>query len=262
MLGSHRTGSVRFSRHGSTNNRPAHHHRRGRAWRVESLEARTLLSQFIVTNLSDSGGGSLRQAIIDSNSNSTSELNEIDFAPGLSGTISLTTGELLIANHDLKIVGPGQNVLSISGNRKIRVFEVESGVSVSLAGMAITSGAAQDGGAIYNGGTLTVNASTISGNWATRGGGLYNAGTASIIDCTLSASRATQGSGIYSGTGSTLKITGSSLTGNSAYRDGGGIHNDGTMTVTNSTIARNSAQAEKGGHGGGIFSPARADYPQ
>ena len=80
---------------------------------------------FSVTNLNDAGGGSLRQAIIDSNS--TTGPNEIDFAAGLSGTITLTSGELMIANHDVSIVGPGQDSLSVSGNGNSRVFEVAFG---------------------------------------------------------------------------------------------------------------------------------------
>ena len=65
---------------------------------VEALEGRALLSQFVVTNLNDNGDGSLRQAII--GSNNTSGPNEIDFATGLSGTITLTSGQLTIANND------------------------------------------------------------------------------------------------------------------------------------------------------------------
>ena len=40
----------------------------------------------------------------------------------------------MIANHDVTIVGPGQDSLSVSGNRNSRVFEVATGMSVSLSG--------------------------------------------------------------------------------------------------------------------------------
>ncbi len=99
MLGIHRTPTTTAGRRAAlvrASNRPAHRRPR-RAWKVEYLEGRTLLSQFGVTNLNDSGDGSLRQAIIDSNS--TPGPNEIDFAAGLSGTITLTSGELIIANQ-------------------------------------------------------------------------------------------------------------------------------------------------------------------
>ena len=129
---------------------------------MEYLEGRTLLSQFSVTNLNDGGGGSLRQAIIDSNG--TTGPNEIDFAASLSGTITLTSGELKIENHNVSIIGPGQDRLSVSGNGNSRVFEISSGVTATLSGMTITGGSSHDGGGIYNDGMLAIDACTISGN--------------------------------------------------------------------------------------------------
>ena len=155
MLGIHRTTTTPRARHPSVraNSQPARRRSR-RAWRVEYLEERALLSSFSVTNLNDAGGGSLRQAIIDSNN--TTGPNEIDFATGLSGTITLTGGELLIANHDVKIVGPGQNSLAVSGNGNSRVFEIASGVTTLLSGLTITGGRADNGGGIDNDGTVTI----------------------------------------------------------------------------------------------------------
>ena len=45
-------------------------------------------------------------------------------------------------------------------------------------------------------------------------------------------------------------ISGLTITGGSVIRDGGGIYNSGTLTVTNSTISGNSSPSE----GGGIYS--------
>ena len=53
---------------------------------VEVLESRELLANFTVTNLSNSGAGSLRQAIIDSNEQSGG--NTIDFE--VAGTIRIS----------------------------------------------------------------------------------------------------------------------------------------------------------------------------
>ena len=52
-------------------------------------------ASYTVTNLNDSGVGPLRQAIIDANASATN--NVIDFS--VSGTITLTSGELAIANN-------------------------------------------------------------------------------------------------------------------------------------------------------------------
>src|SRR3954465_12375747 len=47
--------------------------------RLEVMEARMLLATFLVTTTADGGGGSLRQAIFDSNA-ATGRANTIDFA--------------------------------------------------------------------------------------------------------------------------------------------------------------------------------------
>ena len=70
-----------------------------------------------VTNLNDSGDGSLRKAIADANPNDT-----INFA--VTGTITLS-GELTI-DKDLTINGPGAASLAISGNDSSRVFYIDN----------------------------------------------------------------------------------------------------------------------------------------
>jgi hypothetical protein len=265
MLGIHRTTTTMPARRALVRTcvRPAH--RRRRAWKVEYLEERSLLSLFPVTNLNDSGGGSLRQAIIDSNNNTTNEPNEIDFAPGLSGTIWLTTGDLLIANYDLQIVGPGQGSLTVSGNGNSRVFEVASGVTATLSGMIISDGKADNGGGIYTAGTLMLERCTIAKNVATsgsegEGGGIYNLGTVTINSSIISGNNA----GVYShywvshpGSGGgiynygSMTICSSTISGNVANRHGigVGIVNTGTMTIANSAVTGNSTGD---GDGGGI----------
>ena len=96
-----------------------------------------------VTNAADSGAGTLRQAIATAAPGDT-----IDFA--ITGMIVLTNGELAI-NANLSIVGPGQTLLTISGNNASRVFNI-SAVTVNLSGLTIANGRKYDlpGGGIYN----------------------------------------------------------------------------------------------------------------
>src|SRR5438309_655561 len=79
-----------------------------------------------VTNLNDSGAGSLRQAIADAASGDT-----INFA--VADTITLSSGELLITNN-LAIVATNLAVSSYQGSR---VFEIGSNAIVSMSGLTI-----------------------------------------------------------------------------------------------------------------------------
>src|SRR5262249_8763589 len=131
-----------------------------------------------------------------------------------------------------------------------RVFAISRGVTASLAGLTITHGHAEDGGGIYNAGTLSVDHCTLSANKAlggegghTRGGGIFNAAGAllTVSHSLFSNNQAVGGDG---GTG----VTG----GEGA---GGGIYNlDATLTVSHSTFTGNRVVGgnNSAGAGGGI----------
>src|SRR6266446_4715045 len=102
--------STLFGTTTKTKRRPS---RRGFIPRLEILEARSLPSTFTVLNLADSGAGSFRDAILGAEANPGPDV--IGFAKGVKGTITLTSGELLIT-HDLTINGPGADKLTVSGN--------------------------------------------------------------------------------------------------------------------------------------------------
>jgi hypothetical protein len=193
-----------------------------------------------VMNTNDSGSGSLRQALADANDGDT-----INFDASATGTIALTSGELLV-NDSITISGPGANILAVDGNHASRVFHINPDKTVTISGLSITNGAATGsfpagyGGSIFNDrSTLTINNSTLSGNSASQSGG----GIASFGDF---------GS-------ATLTINNSTLSGNSASLGGGGIFNNGehgsaTLTINNSTLSSNSAPVSLGG---GIFNDGR-----
>jgi hypothetical protein len=185
----------------------------------------------------------LRQAILAAASGDT-----INFAAGITATISLIQGELLIGKT-LTIDGPGANVLTVRGNLNYSVFHIGSGnFAITLSGLTITQGCCSGG--VFNEGssTLSITGCTITGN---HDCGIYNysTGTVNITNSTLSGNSANLGGGIRNGSTGTVNLTNSTISDNSAGSAGGGIANFGTLTITNGTISANSA----GGDGGGIY---------
>lgn len=93
---------------------------------------------FVVTDLGDAGPGTMRQAVLDSNA--APGLDEIELAPGLTGTITLTSGQLVVAGP-LKIRGPGSATLAVSGGGVSRVFYLDDGVEdtqeVVISGLTV-----------------------------------------------------------------------------------------------------------------------------
>jgi hypothetical protein len=201
-----------------------------------------------VTNLQDSGTGSLRWAIESAPAGST-----ITFDAGLQGTLRLTD-RLDITKH-LSIHGPGARRLALNGNpNDVFGIEVSPTGSVTIADLAFKSST------LYNAGTLTLINSTISGNTAVfsltslgynyaDGGGIFNAegGTLTLINSTVSGNRADScGGGIFNDNDGTLTLISSAVSGNLAD-SGGGISNSGTLILINSTIADNRAERPGGG---------------
>jgi hypothetical protein len=200
-----------------------------------------------VTNTNDSGPGSLRQALAVANNGDT-----ID-ATGVSGVISLITGELLVTTS-ITINGSGADVLAIDANmasRVFRIFRIASGQTVTISGFTIRNGhTGTAGGGIdnENNATLTITGCTISGNAAALGGGMFSGGPLTIDSTTISENSAGNGGGIYNDGAGMATLINSTLSGNMAA-EGGGLFNIGMFASTNSTFSNNSAP-----FAGGIFS--------
>jgi len=209
-----------------------------------------------VTNTNDSGPGSLRQALADANDGDI-----IDFA--VTGTITLTSGQLTV-NNSITISGPGAGNLTVDGNASTGVFYIDSGTTVTIAGLTITNGnAISNGGGLYNeSANVTLDTCIISANSAQYGGAIYNEpvfGSAmlTINNSTISGNLASEeGGGIYAiGTiGSvTVTINNSTISDNLAEFLGGGIRNlagslgVATLVINNSCLSGNAAEFSNGG---------------
>lgn len=185
-----------------------------------------------VENTNDTGAGSLRQLLTDAGNGDVLDLS------GLSGTITLTSGELVI-DKTLTLEGPEGAVLTIDADGSGRVFSIAAGVTVELSHLNITGGSAVNGGGIDNAGDLTLSNVTVYNNSATGdGGGIYNTGTLNITNSTLSANSAgNSGGGIFSSAAGNLTITHGTLSDNGATVDGGNLYNAGTLDMVNTILA-------------------------
>jgi len=214
---------------------------------------------FTVTNLNDNGAGSLRQAIIDANN--AAGADTVTFQAGLTGTITLTSGQLYVSDS-VDIQGPGAAALTVSGNNASRVFYLYNSdalIDVSISGLTISGGNASIGAGIVDfDENLTLDHVTISGNHATSdGGGLWMDGfsfAATIRDSTISGNTADgEGGGVYNeDTGGSLLFQRTVISNNQAGGSGGGVYfydPDHDVTFEDSTISGNTA----GGLGGGIY---------
>jgi hypothetical protein len=256
--------------------------------RLHVLEDRTLPSTFTVTNLLDSGTGSLRAAIAAANANPGA--NVVNFAQGLQGTITL--GSELDVTNSVSLNGPGAGTLAISGNNAYRVFYFAGGTTDNLSGLTIENGyvdvnspLGMDGGGILNSGSLTVNNCAIVNNYVTGmdmgfGGGIYNNNILNVSNSTIAHNTANGymgggwGGGVFNNMNplaaphsppgyrlpSIVTISNTTIADNTAD-NGAGIlnypdypHSQTQMTITNSTISGNTANGYVGGiRNGGIL---------
>ncbi|RLS85177.1 MAG: hypothetical protein DWI08_08915, partial [Planctomycetota bacterium] len=147
-----------------------------------SLEDRVVPAAFTVVNNSDSGVGSLRQAILDANATTANDI--INFSVvNSSYTITPLTALPSIATTNsagtLTINGLGASSLTtINANGgNFRIFTIDTGADLTISGVTVTGAQNSSGGvgAFFNNGTLTVTNSTISGNISLGGTGFYNA---------------------------------------------------------------------------------------
>lgn len=209
-------------------------------------------STLTATNNNDSGAGSLRLAITNALSGDI-----IVFNPAVAGQ-TITLASTLVVNKNLTIDGSAQaSMIGVSGNNSVRVFQITSGITVTLDSLMIKNGfhSVETGGGVHNSGILNVKNSTFSANVARHGGAISNYGTLRVTNSTFSGNGASgpsnssaYGGGIYYF--GTLNIEDSSFTVNTAgpFGGGGGVfHRSGMLNIMNSTFSGNSGH-DGGGH--------------
>ena len=226
---------------------------------ASSVQAATLT----VSNINDSGAGSLRQAIIDAAPGDT-----INFSPSLAGQTIVLNSQIGL-EKDLRIDGSGlEPAVEISGNLAHRIFYFTS--TVTLKSLVLKDGrdsSGSSGGAIFNDGNLTVTNSTFINNSTTgNGGAIYSRLSLNVSNSTFINNSAFSGgaiyldSGIFSNPNSSRVIVNNTFVSNQANAVnglGGGLYNSGTgstspdegiLYLANNTFSGNGAH-----QGGGMY---------
>ncbi len=203
-------------------------------------------------------------------------------------TITFTSQKTISVNTSLD----GGGLVTLSGAGALTLFAVNAGRTLALSNLVITGGATGgNGGAIYNGGALSITNATVSGNSASRGddyygtsangGAIFNVGSIVVTGSTFSTNSASSSWGLYGtsanggaifNAGGRILVANSTFSGNSVGAswdvygtggNGGAIFNSGgTLWVTSSTFSANSASASYnyygvGGRGGALFGEGR-----
>ena len=175
----------------------------------------------------------------------------------VNGTIKIANGKYKGVNNsnvtiekNMNIYGQSKAGTIINGTGTNWIFNIPSGINVTITNLTLTNGTANYGGAIYNTGTLTVTNSNFTSNTAPddAGGAIFNEGTLNVTDSTFTGNTAPDNTGGAIYNAGVLTVTGSSFTNNTATNYGGAICNEGVLTVTNSNFTGNTAT-----YGGAIY---------
>ncbi len=208
----------------------------------------------VVSNLGDGDDGNycpgqntLREAIAYANPGDT-----VTFDAGLlGGTITLGGMQLALT----KTLSIEANVpITVSGNNASRVFNISSGVAITLTGLTIRDGSiAGNGGGILSWGDLRLEATRLLSNSANNGGGLYVRSGSAVLSGTQVSNNSviTNGGGLYIYAGSAV-LSDTQVFSNSAFTKGGGLYirdAGATLTMVGGQVQNNSATD----HGGGVY---------
>ena len=231
-----------------------------------------IASESTVSNLNDTGPGSLREAL--TLANAADDLSTIRFAENVQGEILLNAP--LTVTAPIVLEGPGRNLLALDGQNAVRVMTL-TGSSLTaphiLSGLTFQNGSSTRGGANLRvtgsihlrecailGGTATAISGVNNNTNNADGGGLYHStGRLQLSRCLIEGNRTiggfSQGGGFYTERG-TAEVDQCRVVGNTTdgfVAEGGGIGSRSLMTIENSEISFNETLASSSG-GGGIYS--------
>lgn len=228
--------------------------------------------------VSTDGGGCTLRAAVQAADNalgaSTITVPSGDFkltipATAGGGNDDPSTGDLDVKTGvALTIAGSGASGTVIDATHADRAFAVHAGASLAISGVTVQNGSQPNsapsnnsvgpgyGGAFYNDGSLSINASVLNNNSAASGGGVVLSDTAasatSITNSTVAGNTADSYGGVVYAYSGSVTFTNDTVTHNSTEYGGGVLYDDdsahtvGAVTVAASTLSNNVADDEGG----------------
>jgi hypothetical protein len=214
---------------------------------------------FVVKNCDDDGQDSLRATIAAANALGVDSAIEFDLTAMGCSTITLTTGEIDVTVKNLKIGGPGPEVITINGGYSLGYYNRILKQTGSLGTLHLDHLVLTD--AKY----------LATGNQQARGGCVYSAAAIYLSDtrldsCHVFAESGRAAGGAAFGVGMKLvnsAVTNSSATSQLSDAEGGGIRSNGVFSAKDTAISNNSSVSHAPGQntrGGGLALYATATF--
>ncbi|MET8404733.1 hypothetical protein [Streptomyces sp900116325] len=208
------------------------------------------------------GSQDLIDAIVDANTNNGGTIKlakrcAYRFETSYDGTNALPP----IAS-DIKIIGNESTLIRSVRGAEFRILRVEEGGSLTLKNTTVTGGFLNldpdeaDGGGIANEGTLKLENVTVAGNQVSGDGGgisneggtvtLYNSRVRTNVAFNGQGGEPGDGGGISNNASGTLTVKKSTIADNTSEEDGGGIQNQGILSVEGTLFSKNEARDDDG----------------
>ncbi len=188
----------------------------------------------------------------------TSAIDDISFSSQLTGQSILLNPGLgqLVAKADMNILGPGMDLLTVSGQDQCRVLFIDENSHVTIEGLTVSHGykttegdpgydTDAGGGGIANWGELMLSDVKIDSNNAYAASGIVNWHIMEMDHCVVSNNLK---SGIFNKGECVISYT--DIINNLGEGSGAGVYNDKNLTLSRCLIDNNSCGF---GEGGGIY---------
>lgn len=169
-------------------------------------------------------------------------------------------GDFDINGASLELIGPDPATTVIRGNRDERVFDVgpSAAANVTISGVTVRDGGDVQGGAmrLAAGSSLLLQHCAVSNNDAQDGGAIWSAGALTVERCVFHANVASGNGGAIAALSATeAQIRDVTFNANESAFDGAAMWVNGSARLNNVTAAQNIADNDFNGSGdGAVFS--------